>query len=121
MNRNKRDIVILKKIVKYCGGIESSINRFGDNVAALETDADYKDSVSMKIFQIGELTSHLSDEFKDAHKEIPWRSIKNMRNIAAHQYENFDNEYIWETMKKDIPALRDYCNKIINTELSENE
>jgi len=36
-----------------------------------------------------------------------------MRNIAAHDYENFNLKYLWDTMIEDIPQLREYCNKII--------
>lgn len=113
MNKAKRDIIILQKILKYCDGIAGSVNRFGKGVATLESDDDYKDSVAMKILQIGELTTHLSDDFKASHSEIPWRAVKNMRNIAAHEYDKFEVEYLWGTINEDIPALRDYCDEIV--------
>ena len=113
MNRDRRDYIILRKIVKYCDGIASSIKRFGDSEATLESDMDYLDSVSMKILQIGELTTRLSDDFKSYHNEIPWRNIKNMRNIVAHNYESFDSKYVWKTASENVPALREFCHRIL--------
>jgi len=113
LSSRKRDVVVLGKIVEYCNGIENSIKRFGSGVKALDADSDYMDSVSMKILQIGELTTHLSEELKKSHREMPWQDIKGMRNIAAHGYHKFDNERLWGTMTEDIPSLRSYCLEII--------
>jgi len=49
---------------------------------------------------------------------MPWKQIKGMRNIAAHGYENFDVDILWQTLKADIPELCEYCNKIIIKEQS---
>ena len=113
MSRDKRDIRILGKIVGYCDGIARCVNRFGSGVEALRADRDYMDSVAMKVLQIGELTTHLSDSFKATNNEVPWQSVKSMRNFAAHEYENFDVKTLWNTISKNIPALREYCQRII--------
>lgn len=47
-----RDIMILKHMLKYCNEIEKTIHRFGDNIEEFKKDNDYKDSLSMKIFQL---------------------------------------------------------------------
>ena len=72
----------------------------------------------MKILQIGELTTQLSAQFKESHNKIPWQDIKDMRNIAAHGYHKFDNERAWGTMTEDIPALREYCQRVIEHEMN---
>ncbi|MCL2141167.1 MAG: DUF86 domain-containing protein [Dehalococcoidia bacterium] len=59
--------------------------------------------------QIGELTTHISDEFKDTHLEIPWKDIRGMRNVAAQHYGNFSPKYLWQTINEDIPELRWFC------------
>ena len=50
----------------------------------------HRNAVAMCLMQIGELAGNLSDEFKDSHKEIPWRAIRGMRNVVAHEYANID-------------------------------
>ena len=44
---------------------------------------------------------------------MPWREIKTMRNIAAHNYGEIDIDILWETATGDIPDLKEYCKKFI--------
>ena len=67
-----RDMDIIHHILKYCDEINMAIERFGNNKDAFMEDAVYRNAVSMPVQQIGELAKHLSDEFLESHKEIPW-------------------------------------------------
>lgn len=60
----------------------------------------------MSLLQIGELTSHLSGEFKKETKaDIYWPAIKAMRNLLAHNYGAVDIDRVWETIIREIPLL----------------
>ncbi|MDE6601413.1 MAG: DUF86 domain-containing protein [Lachnospiraceae bacterium] len=59
----------------------------------------------MCIIQIGELVGRLSDEFLEENEQIPWRAIKGMRNLHAHDYERVDLDIVWNTLTEDIPDL----------------
>jgi uncharacterized protein with HEPN domain len=110
---NERDKSILLHIIRYCAEIDDANNQFGNSIEILRTNSVYKNALSMCILQIGELVILLSDEFKTKYDEMPWRDIKNMRNIAAHQYHKFDLDTLWETITEDIPSLRQYCDFVI--------
>ena len=45
---------------------------------------------------------------------MPWKDIRSIRNIAAHNYGELDNEVLWETVTDDIPKLKDYCENILS-------
>ena len=75
----------------------------------------------MCILQIGELSSHLSEDFKAMYSDMPWQDIKRMRNIAAHRYGSFDVEVLWDTIVNDIPSLHDYCLEIIKLYIQKME
>ena len=47
---------------------------------------------------------------------MPWREIKAMRNIAAHNYGEIDTDILWETAIYDVPSLKVYCSDIINSQ-----
>jgi uncharacterized protein with HEPN domain len=113
MGDRQRDLDILQKIVDYCNQLDETKARFGNTLEALESDTIYKNAAAMCILQIGELTAHLTVEFKAAHPDVPWQDIKAMRNIAAHHYGDFRLHYLWNTMNEDIAPLRDYCNACI--------
>lgn len=76
----------------------------------------YRNAATMCILQIGELTSRLSSEFTAFHPDIPWRSIKGMRNIVAHAYGNISIPDVWDTMLVDIPTLKAYCENILGSQ-----
>ena len=120
MSSNDRDKYILEKIIKYCCEADETVKRFGDSIEALRSDSIYKNAAAMCVLQIGELAGHLSDLVTQAYPEMPWRQIKAMRNIAAHGYEGFDVGILWQTLKADLPSLREYCEFIIATESDES-
>jgi uncharacterized protein with HEPN domain len=113
MSESKRDLSVMSHILEYCIDIEHSVDRFGDTFECFESDKIYRNAVAMCILQIGELAGKLSSEFTTTHTDIPWRSIKAMRNIAAHAYGSMSVPDIWDTVKHDIPTLKAYCRNIL--------
>lgn len=54
---------------------------------------------------IGEAAARISIELKDSTPDIPWRQIKGLRNIIAHEYGEIKQERIWALVIKEIPIL----------------
>lgn len=52
----------------------------------------------------------------DKYKNIPWNSIKGMRNRIVHDYENVDLSVLWGTIKESLPDLKDKLKDIILSE-----
>jgi uncharacterized protein with HEPN domain len=113
MDNVNKNISIVEHILKYCQEISIMVKRFGDTFDEFNGDFAYKHACSMCILQIGELTAHLTDDFKQAYDDIPWRSIKAMRNVAAHAYGNMSIENTWATVSQDIPVLLSQCASIL--------
>lgn len=80
-----KDIIILKKILSEIQIIESMIH--GLNTKLFLEDEKLKRAVCMTLINIGELVKNLSDDIRTQHKDIPWREISGMRDIAAHKYQ----------------------------------
>ncbi len=110
--QGNRNADVLKHIVDYCNEINNTIERFGNNCEIFSNDTVYQNAVALCVLQIGELTTHLTEEFKNTYNEMPWNQIKALRNVAAHNYGKIDREILWETISNDIPKLQDYCNRI---------
>jgi uncharacterized protein with HEPN domain len=116
MSLNIRDISVLKKIVQYCDEINGTIDFFGASRDTLIENNIFHNALALCILQIGELTTVLTEEFKQAHADIPWGDIKKMRNVVAHRYGEFDIDVLWETVTEDIAPLRDYCSTCLEQE-----
>lgn len=106
------DLQRLQHIRDYCNAIVNTIERYGFSYETFLADADYQRSVAFSILQIGELSSGLSPEFRQATaKRIQWGPIKGMRNWVVHNYGNISYDVVWETATIDIPALGQFCNE----------
>lgn len=65
-------------------------------------------AVIMSLIIIGEAATKLMDgyaEFIETHPEVPWRSMRNMRNRMAHGYFDIDLDVVWETVHRWLPEL----------------
>lgn len=105
-----KNIDIIRHIKNYCLDIENTVNRFGNDREIFENDTDYRNSVCMSLLQIGELTGHLSEDYRESTKELVyWPAIKGMRNVFAHDYGAIDYDRVWDTVTEDIPILLEFC------------
>lgn len=110
---NIRDEIVIKKIIQYADEIDETISRFNLTHEYFTEDFIARNAIAMCIFQIGELVGKLSERFKAENSAMPWREIRTMRNIAAHNYGEIDIDILWETATCDIPDLKEYCKKFI--------
>jgi len=110
----RRDWSILSHILSYCDQIEQTVARFGKDDKLFASDPIYRNAAALCILQIGELVGKLTDDFRTQHPTIPWRQIRAMRNIVAHNYGSIDPETTWEIITEDIPTLKRYCGKILS-------
>ena len=65
----------------------------------------------MSLIIIGEAATKVMDgyaEFTQAHPEVPWRSMRNMRNRMAHGYFDIDLNVVWDTVQEWLPELLKY-------------
>jgi len=70
-------------------------------------------AVTQKLIVIGEAASRLSDELRQLNTNIPWRQIRDFRNIAVHNYASIDDLIVWQTAIGDCPTLRRQVAKIL--------
>lgn len=100
-----KDRAIVEKIIKYCLDVDFLMKKYQSDFQTYRTDISFQYACNMCIIQIGELVGRLSDEFLEEHAQIPWRAIRGMRNLHAHDYERVDLSIVWNTLTEDIPDL----------------
>lgn len=111
-----RDQSALRHIIQYCDEIVFTLSQVGNDHDRLLESSVHVNALALCILQIGELSTVLSDAYKTAHSEMPWRDIKRMRNIVAHHYGSFNKEMLWNTVQTDIPQLRQFCENALKAE-----
>ena len=63
----------------------------------------------MSLIIIGEAATKVMDSyatFTQAHPEVPWRSMRGMRNRIAHGYFDINLQVVWQTVQAALPALQ---------------
>lgn len=72
---------------------------------AFSADIQKQDAVVRRLEIIGEATVHLSESTRQAIPELPFRKMRGMRNIVAHDYANVDLKIIWEVATMHVPEV----------------
>jgi len=96
--------VLLERMLRHSEEILADIE--GCSRIGFEADSKTQRAVYMSIHQIGGLVGRLPEAFMDLHPELPWRGIKQTRNIIAHEYIRIDMDIIWQTITKSIPEFK---------------
>lgn len=104
MDYKERDSVIRRKILNEIADIESFIT--GMTQVEFSESKIAQKAVVMSLINIGELSKAFPEEYIESTREIPWKAIRGMRNIAAHHYESIRIPNVWLTVCEDIPALK---------------
>jgi uncharacterized protein with HEPN domain len=54
---------------------------------------------------IGEAANKVSEAFRQAHPEIPWRQMIAQRHVLVHEYGEIKHERIWQVATVHLPGL----------------
>ena len=71
-------------------------------------DKRTQQAVIMSLMIIGEAVTKAMDrysEFTQVHPQVPWCSMRGMRNRIAHGYFDINLDVVWETVQTALPTL----------------
>jgi uncharacterized protein with HEPN domain len=71
-------------------------------------DKRTQQAVIMSLVIIGEAATKVLESFAPfahSHAQVPWRSMRGMRNRIAHGYFEIDLEVVWNTVQTALPEL----------------
>lgn len=71
-------------------------------------DKRTQQAVVMSLIVLGEVATKVMDRYPDfanAQAQIPWRSMRGMRNRIAHGYFDIDLGVVWDTVQNALPGL----------------
>ena len=111
MDKRFRDFQILGKILAEIEFLETYVRDLTLDIVL--NSEEKKRTISMTFLNIGELANNLSTEFIKSETGIPFSLIINTRHRVAHGYHKLKFEVIWETIKRDIPELKNQVEKIL--------
>lgn len=72
-----------------------------------------QDAVIRRLETIGEAAKRVPKKIREKSKNIPWKKITGSRDILIHDYFRVDLESVWNTVKKDLPELKQNIKKLL--------
>ncbi len=85
-----------RKVLTYTKGLDQA----GFVASGVAYDATLRN-----LELIGESATHIPDDIRTAHPEIPWRMIIATRNRLIHGYLGIDDDTLWSIICDDVPEL----------------
>lgn len=61
---------------------------------------------------IGEAVASVMSDLEAAEPAIAWHQIRGMRHAVIHEYFRVDLEIIWETVRSDLPTLKEALQRV---------
>lgn len=105
MNENRRDDYL--EHIRQAAS-DALIFVEGLNKDEFADDKRTQQAVIMSLIIIGEAATKIMDrypEFTVENAQVPWRSMRGMRNRIAHGYFDINLDVVWETGQVALPAL----------------
>lgn len=81
-------------------------------------DRKTQQAVLLNFITIGEAAALLAGEhgaFVASTPQIPWRKMRGMRNVMAHEYWSINVDVVWETVATSIPDLGARIAELVST------
>ena len=72
------------------------------------SDKRTQQAVIMSLIIVGESATKVMDNYPDfakAQAQVPWRSMRGMRNRIAHGYFDINLDVVWDTVQSALPRL----------------
>lgn len=98
------------RVIAVCEVIAQIVARGKDPFL---TDVQAQWAAEMGLIRIGEGVAKIPAPVRERFAEQPWRQIIDMRNLAAHQYDDLDPHRVWRTLTVDVPRLRTYLDEVL--------
>lgn len=114
MPEAKNPKVVIETIKSYCEKVLEAHNMFQFSKDNFKSNSVYSSSIAFNVEQIGEMAKKLPLSFEKEYPEIPWKLVKGIRDVIAHNYGGIDIDSLWETANNDIPNLLEFCNKYLS-------
>jgi uncharacterized protein with HEPN domain len=77
----------------------------GMDYQSFAADRKTVDAVLHNIMTIGEAATRVPDEVMLLNPDIPWRDMRDMRNIIVHEYFGVNTRIVWDTSQHNLPGL----------------
>lgn len=111
MSEKRDDTLYIKDILESIQAIEEYIENV-DYTQFIDNRMLYSATIR-ELEIIGEAVGKISQDTKEKYPNIDYRTIKDFRNILAHEYFGVDMQIVWGIVTKKLSPLKEEISKIL--------
>lgn len=89
----------------------------GVTEAEFRQNTEKQDAIVRRIEIIGEATAHLNQKTRQAVPGLPFRRMRGMRNLVAHDYAGVDIGIVWEVATVHVREVRIMLEKFFDEQV----
>lgn len=104
MNEGRTYVDYLRDIVAYADTAERILS--GTTLQSFRDSEEKTLAVIRALEIIGEAARQIPEEIRKNHPEVEWAEAIAMRNKVIHGYFGVDLQVVWNTVREDLPPLR---------------
>lgn len=109
----RRELLLVHEMVEAATRVRSII---GDRDAAdLFVDRDRREALLWNYTVLGEASSQVPSDVKDAHPQVEWVMAVRLRNRIVHGYWEIDFETLHATAAEDLPGMIEALTDVLAT------
>lgn len=107
---NTRDLVRLRKILKYTDESQSFVE--GRTRDSFEKDVLLTRALCYAAVMVGQIAAKFSSEFQDVNPQIPWQAATTLRDYLPN-YALLDHDRLWMDITETLPNLATELRKLM--------
>ncbi|MCX5810105.1 MAG: DUF86 domain-containing protein [Proteobacteria bacterium] len=115
MSKKERDYILfledilnaIEKIERYTKNL--TLEKLCENDMAI-------DAIVRNLEIIGEASKNVPEKVKSKYPFVEWKEAIGFRNVLIHDYFGIDLESVWDTIKNNLPSLKNNIMKALQSE-----
>lgn len=83
------------------------------DLESFSRDRKTKSATIRELEIIGEAANRISAAKKEEYSAVPWRLMKDLRNVLSHEYFGINDEVVLDIVKQKLPEIKKQIAEII--------
>lgn len=105
------DIRLINLMIEKCGRLIDICNTYDDKT--IESNYIYSDTIQYEFEKLYEDMTRLSMEIRLMHPEMHFDDLRSIRNRVAHNYESVSLQILLDTIRNNIPKLKEDLSNLL--------
>lgn len=107
----RTDLQFLQDILESINAAADFVTDYG--LDGFTGDRKTKSATIRELEIVGEAAGRISTTIKEAYPGVPWRLMKDFRNVLSHEYFGVNDEVVWDIVQHKLPVLKELIEEIV--------